>query len=101
MSRRVFAQTATVDHGKGEVRIDGVLLPWWIEGEGPTITKMDDVPVLVINVPILIESAATEITGHGQRGVVWDPVLGNVGEWAKRFVREQFRATYPDLEVDG
>ena len=100
MSRRVFAQTATIDHGKAEVRIDGVLLPWWVDGEGPTITKHPDVPVLIVNVPFLIESAVTEVTGHGARGAVWDPVLGNVGEWAKRFVREQMLAAYPGLEVD-
>lgn len=98
--KHVLAQTATIDAGRGTVSIDGVVLPWWLEGDGPTIEKMDDLPMLIVNIPVLVESAVTEITGHGARGDVWDPVLGNLRVWAQRFVRDGFKAAYPDLEVE-
>lgn len=94
---KVLAQTATADGGRGTVSIDGVTLPWFIAEEGVEIEHRDG--ILVAHVPILIESAATTITGSGRRGELFDPVLGNVRLWAIESVRRQFRDTYPDLEV--
>jgi hypothetical protein len=97
--KHVFAQTATIDHGRGEIHIDGISLPWAIALPGPTVEQFDsDLPLLTVNIPVFVESAVTVITGEGRREV-WDPVLGNVGENARRYVREAFQAAYPDLDV--
>ena len=96
--KRVFAKSAFVDHERHTLTIDGVEIPWWLADE-PVINKMDpDFPILELTLTVLVDGIAIINTGeHGVRVV--DPVLGDVGEYARRKVREEMLAAYPDLTI--
>lgn len=98
--KHVFAGSVTIDHREGQrhISIDGVRIPWWLEIPGPEVRKVDDIPMHVVTLPIYAEGVITIIGDDGSRET-HDPVLGNVREWAARYVREEFAKAYPWLEV--
>ena len=96
--KRTFAGNVVIDHITGQIYIDGVRIPWWLEGDGPTVDKVDGIPVHIITLPIYADGIVTIIGDDGSK-TTYDPVLGNVREWAANFVRKSFAEAYPSLNL--
>jgi hypothetical protein len=86
-SRR-FADTIVIDHRAGTITVDGIELPWWVECD-PEIVNIDGV-INTLRIGIQCEGVAISITEDGQRQI-FDPVLGNVGDWATDRVLQGLR----------
>lgn len=97
-TKRIFAQDVIIDHEEGQVWIDGVRLPYWFEAEGPTVRKVRDVPIHVVELPIFVEGIV-EVRGDGGARTIHDPVLGDVRKWAREYVRNALTERFPDLNV--
>lgn len=86
MSRHIFARTARIDTRGGDIHIDSVRLPYWL-AEQPTVEPVGDrVPMQIVTLKVLVEGAVVIVGDLGSR--IFDPIEGEVGEWARRLVRE-------------
>lgn len=97
--KRVVANGIQIDHAKREIMVDGVTLPWHLAEPGPVVEEIEGVPMLIVHIPVVVDGYVHVRLGGSARPVVFDPVLGNVAEYAEREVRRQFREAYPDLEL--
>ena len=97
MNRNILARSAIIDHETGEFYIDGVYFPWHLTECGPVVEKNGEVPLLEVTLTLFVEGTVEVRTPEGRR--VYDPVLGDIGECARRKVRADLRAAYPDLEI--
>lgn len=97
-TRRVIAGDVLIDHVEHQVYIDGVRLPWWFTIDGPEVSKVEGVPMHVITLPIYAEGEVTILADDGSKQV-HDPVLGNVRQWARNYVRQQFALAYPWMDL--
>lgn len=86
-SRR-FADTVVLDHGAWSLKVDGIEIPWWVEPD-PEIVHLEH-GVTALRIGILCEGVAMIIGEDGTREII-DPVLGNVGDWAKDHVLQGLR----------
>lgn len=91
---KVLARSMVIDHVNHEVYVDGVSLPWHLGVDGPQVESFDSA-VLTVSIPVLVDGIV-EIVTSDRRHIV-DTALGDVGEWARRHVREGILAAYPDL----
>lgn len=97
-SARVLANSAIVDHVRGRAIIDGIEFPFYLEEHGPVVEQMGFENVAIVSLPVLV--AGTVVQRFQDRpDRVFDPEFGDVGEYARRFVREALVESFPWLEV--
>ncbi len=94
--KHVLARHAFLDLEEGFLAIDGVSLPWWLARVPPRIEAVDGAYV-ELEVTFIIDGRVDLVVGGGRKTI--DPVLGDVGEWARNYVREQMLEAYPDLQL--
>lgn len=86
-SRRL-ADTILVDHANFSLQVDGIELPWWVEPD-PEVVHIEG-GVTVLRIGIQCEGVAIVIGEDGARKII-DPMLGDVGDWAKDRVLQGLR----------
>lgn len=91
--KHVFAQAVTVDLVECCIAVDGIELPWYIR-EQPQFEVLE-AGVIQMNVGILIDGFVMIKGQEGKR--VIDPILGDVGEYARNKVRAEFIRAFPWL----
>lgn len=91
--KKVFARSTTVDLVEYSITIDGVKLPWHLREE-PEFEVLDT-RLIQMNISILIDGCVSIKTPGNHR--VIDPVLGDVGEYARKKVRAEFIRAFPWL----
>lgn len=96
--KRTFVGNVHIDHVEGQVFMDGVRLPWYFANEGPTIEKVEGIPMHLVHLPVFVEGVITLVDDDGTK-TSYDPVLGNVRKWASDFVRRGFAEAYPSLNL--
>ena len=92
--RRVFARSVKVDHVGHVVEIDDIPLPWYLKVE-PQVTALEG-GILQMDLSILVDGVVTIICTDGGSKVI-DPVLGDVGQYARNKVRAEFTNAFPWL----
>lgn len=90
-----LADAIVLDGRTGDVRIDGVTLPWWISVD-PEVDMLDQPGVVTLRVGIMCEGVVTVINAGGDVET-YDAKLGNVGDWAKDRVLQGLRERLPWL----
>lgn len=96
MSEHVLARSSRIDLQDGFVSFDGVRLPWWLACVEPEIRPDLESGIVEVTVTFLVEGVVTLVNDKGGRRYIDSP-LGDVAEWARRYVREQLTSAYPDL----
>lgn len=94
MSARV-AKSAVLDWGKG-VFIDGHQLPWAV-GVDIDVTS-GPMQITEVHLTLLVHGTVVVRHRNGEREV-HDTVLGDVGECARRFVRDGICSAHPWLRL--
>ena len=91
--KRGFAQWASVDHGSGEVCIDGLPLPYHVEPD-PEVANVEGM-VNVLRIGIFVDGPVVIVPRGSSSPELVDPVLGPVGEYARNLVRKGLLEEFP------
>ncbi|HKY57621.1 MAG TPA: hypothetical protein VJL80_06255 [Aeromicrobium sp.] len=100
MSAERLASSVVISLDKGVV-IDGQRFPFYVAEEGPEIESGGFDTLTVVNLPVLVDGFVMLDTGRGRRvidGAIGSG-LGDVGEWARAYVRKAFAEAFPWLDA--
>ena len=90
-----LAHSMTCDYRTGVVEIDGVPLPFYISEDGPSVETEPQGFVSTVWLPVMVSGVVTIRTDKGPQS--YDPSVGEVGEYARRLVREGLLERLPWL----
>jgi hypothetical protein len=90
-----IASSVTLDMSEG-VFIDGIKFPFYVSEEA-TVTAGPDL-ITTVTLDLFVDGVVTVRDRDGKRRV-YDRYEGDVGEWARRLVREGLIERIPDLDL--
>jgi hypothetical protein len=93
--KKTFARDVVINREGGSLTIDGVEIPWWL-AEEPQVTSLPGFPINQVTLTLQVEGRIT-IIAEDEPPTIIDPVLGDVGAWAREHVRAGLKAAYLDL----
>lgn len=98
MKKKVFARSAVIDHNTGDLRLDGISLPWWQTVDGPQVSNLEGL-VNVVTIEIIVDGPVTVVPKTPTRPLIFDAQFGPVGDYARELVRKGFAEAFPWLEA--
>ena len=90
-----MARSMTLEYGRG-IDIDGIPFPFAVDID---VDVQPNDGVTVVTLPVYVNGVVTIVRQDGQPHHI-DPVEGDVGEWARRIVREGLVESLPWLRLD-